>query len=493
MCTRLSPLMTQVFFHFNCQKRPQLAEQLLDCIFKRILVRIREAIIINKEDAVISNLELLGMYLSLEEVARFFLYRSVYFINRKLSCGIDIQLNTLFCVALGISFLPNESDKQIEYFTDSLQKGRESNEIQLRALRQKIDVVVCKVHSMLEQLVLNKNIEGRSAIIEWFTWVTIHNKCPLQRHAHYKNMYEIIRSVNRVAHESFQINFLYLILKFASPFCKTIEAVQEKIVKVDTDVLIRHEGVFKDFIDIVSEEEVLTQVVEKQQPPKLQKMMSGSSPFLSDVARIAINWINICRPIYSHYIAIIKQVSKMNQKNDMSSQQRQKILAKKLCYDCQIHNPQLVELQFSFFMFESYLAFYLISQSVVLQFDQIPELPTLAYCKLPESILKDMVLYVQAQFYQRDFILQRFLRSIQYIISFWLLAQGHKNFCSNYYLRSKILKVLVLFLHEEAESESLEYIFNQTEYCLHHMISSLVQIFVDCEFTGSHTQFYDKF
>ncbi|XP_057971394.1 probable ubiquitin conjugation factor E4 [Malania oleifera] len=79
-------------------------------------------------------------------------------------------------------------------------------------------------------------------------------------------------------------------------------------------------------------------------------------------------------------------------------------------------------------------------------------------------------------------------------MNFIIMFMASPKFIRNPYLRAKMVEVLNCWMSPASDSfHVMSTLFNGHELCLKYLVRNLLKLYVDIEFTGSHTQFYDKF
>ncbi|KAK4850381.1 hypothetical protein QYF36_006276 [Acer negundo] len=79
-------------------------------------------------------------------------------------------------------------------------------------------------------------------------------------------------------------------------------------------------------------------------------------------------------------------------------------------------------------------------------------------------------------------------------MNFIIMFMGSPNFIRNPYLRAKMVEVLNCWMPRRSGSSSATAtLFEGHQMSLEYLVRNLLKLYVDIEFTGSHTQFYDKF
>lgn len=78
-------------------------------------------------------------------------------------------------------------------------------------------------------------------------------------------------------------------------------------------------------------------------------------------------------------------------------------------------------------------------------------------------------------------------------LNFIIMFMASPTYVKNPYLRAKMVEVLNLWMPRRNGGLSSASLFEGHQLCLDYLVRNLLNLYVDIEFTGSHTQFYDKF
>ncbi|KAL6324882.1 hypothetical protein AAG906_019790 [Vitis piasezkii] len=78
-------------------------------------------------------------------------------------------------------------------------------------------------------------------------------------------------------------------------------------------------------------------------------------------------------------------------------------------------------------------------------------------------------------------------------MNFIIMFMASPNFIRNPYLRAKMVEVLNCWMPRRSGSSATATLFEGHRLSLEYLVRNLLKLYVDIEFTGSHTQFYDKF
>ncbi|GFY84878.1 U-box domain-containing protein [Actinidia rufa] len=78
-------------------------------------------------------------------------------------------------------------------------------------------------------------------------------------------------------------------------------------------------------------------------------------------------------------------------------------------------------------------------------------------------------------------------------MNFIIMFMASPDFVRNPYLRAKMVEVLNCWMPRRSGSSVTSTLFEGHQLSLEYLVRNLLKLYVDIEFTGSHTQFYDKF
>ncbi|KGN59533.1 probable ubiquitin conjugation factor E4 [Cucumis sativus] len=78
-------------------------------------------------------------------------------------------------------------------------------------------------------------------------------------------------------------------------------------------------------------------------------------------------------------------------------------------------------------------------------------------------------------------------------MNFIIMFMASPEYIRNPYLRAKMVEVLNCWIPRRSGSSVTATLFEGHQLSLEYLVRNLLKLYVDIEFTGSHTQFYDKF
>ncbi|KAF2283608.1 hypothetical protein GH714_012184 [Hevea brasiliensis] len=117
---------------------------------------------------------------------------------------------------------------------------------------------------------------------------------------------------------------------------------------------------------------------------------------------------------------------------------------------------------------------------------------------------KELELYSQeklcyeAQMLRDEALIQRAL-SFYRLMVVWMIYElhyhvhGKSTYIRNPYLRAKMVEVLNCWMPRRSGSSATATLFEGHQLSLKYLVRNLLKLYMDVEFTGSHTQFYDNF
>eukprot|EP01018_Ginkgo_biloba_P036582 Gb_15414 [translate_table: standard] len=78
-------------------------------------------------------------------------------------------------------------------------------------------------------------------------------------------------------------------------------------------------------------------------------------------------------------------------------------------------------------------------------------------------------------------------------MNFIIMFMASPLYIKNPYLRAKMVEVLNFWMPHKSNSPAMATLFEGHSLALEYLVFNLLKLYVDIEFTGAHTQFYDKF
>ncbi|KAB1211486.1 putative ubiquitin conjugation factor E4 [Morella rubra] len=178
--------------------------------------------------------------------------------------------------------------------------------------------------------------------------------------------------------------------------------------------------------------------------------------------------------------AVEMDVSRLEKEIELYSQE-------KLCYEAQIlRDGTLIQNALSFYRL---MVVWLVSLIGGFKMP-LPSTCPMEFASMPEHFLEDaMELLIFAS---------RIPRALDGVflddfMNFIIMFMASPEFIRNPYLRAKMVEVLNCWMPRRSGSSATATLFEGHQLSLEYLVRNLLKLYVDIEFTGSHTQFYDKF
>ncbi|KAK7316313.1 hypothetical protein VNO77_35261 [Canavalia gladiata] len=159
----------------------------------------------------------------------------------------------------------------------------------------------------------------------------------------------------------------------------------------------------------------------------------------------------------------------------------------KLCYEAQIlRDNTLIQNALSFYRL---MIVWLVGLVGGFKMPLPPTCP-MEFATMPEHFVEDaMELLIFASRIPKALdgvVLDEFM-------NFIIMFMASPKFIKNPYLRAKMVEVLNCWMPRRSGSSATATLFEGHQLSLEYLVRNLLKLYVDIEFTGSHTQFYDKF
>eukprot|EP01105_Mastigella_eilhardi_P028801 TRINITY_DN975_c0_g1_i1.p1 TRINITY_DN975_c0_g1~~TRINITY_DN975_c0_g1_i1.p1 ORF type:complete len:1093 (-),score=286.71 TRINITY_DN975_c0_g1_i1:1415-4693(-) len=118
------------------------------------------------------------------------------------------------------------------------------------------------------------------------------------------------------------------------------------------------------------------------------------------------------------------------------------------------------------------------------------------FAALPEFAVETLLRFLN--FANREASLVETAVPMHHVMDFLVCFLGDVAYIRNPYLRSKLVQLVRLLIPENDRSSTMSQqqllsLFTSHEIAKAHLVSALMNFYVDIEYTGTHTQFYDKF
>lgn len=159
----------------------------------------------------------------------------------------------------------------------------------------------------------------------------------------------------------------------------------------------------------------------------------------------------------------------------------------KLCYEAQIlRDGALIQRALSFYRLMVVFLVGLVGGFRM----PLPSTCPMAFASMPEHFVEDaMELLIFASRIPK--VLDGVL--LDDFMNFIIMFMASPNYIRNPYLRAKMVEVLNCWMPRRSGSTATSTLFEGHQLSLEYLVRNLLKLYVDIEFTGSHTQFYDKF
>nr|GMC62197.1 probable ubiquitin conjugation factor E4 [Ipomoea batatas] len=213
----------------------------------------------------------------------------------------------------------------------------------------------------------------------------------------------------------------------------------------------------------------------------LLKAFSDFKHLVQDISR--------CEDSLSTFRAMSDQGQAPQSQNDIA--RLEKVLElynqEKLCYEAQIlRDGGLLQRALSFYRL---MVVWLVDLVGGFRMP-LPSTCPMEFASMPEHFVEDaMELLIFASRIPRalDGIL------LDDFMNFIIMFMGSPQYIRNPYLRAKMVEVLNCWMPRRSGSSATTTLFEGHQLSLEYLVRNLLKLYVDIEFTGSHTQFYDKF
>nr|GLL18734.1 probable ubiquitin conjugation factor E4 [Ipomoea trifida] len=213
----------------------------------------------------------------------------------------------------------------------------------------------------------------------------------------------------------------------------------------------------------------------------LLKAFSDFKHLVQDISR--------CEDSLSTFRAMSEQGQAPQSQNDIA--RLEKVLElynqEKLCYEAQIlRDGGLLQRALSFYRL---MVVWLVDLVGGFRMP-LPSTCPMEFASMPEHFVEDaMELLIFASRIPRalDGIL------LDDFMNFIIMFMGSPQYIRNPYLRAKMVEVLNCWMPRRSGSTATTTLFEGHQLSLEYLVRNLLKLYVDIEFTGSHTQFYDKF
>lgn len=160
---------------------------------------------------------------------------------------------------------------------------------------------------------------------------------------------------------------------------------------------------------------------------------------------------------------------------------------KRLCYEAQIlRDVPVLQQALSFYRLMLILLVNLVGGFKI----PLPAECPMEFASMPEHFVDDAM--------ELLLITSRVPRCLDGVVldvfmNFIIMFMASPLYVKNPYLRAKMVEVLNAWMPEKSKLPAMASLFEGHQLAQEYLVFNLLKLFVDIEFTGSHTQFYDKF
>ncbi|CAH9092541.1 unnamed protein product [Cuscuta epithymum] len=213
----------------------------------------------------------------------------------------------------------------------------------------------------------------------------------------------------------------------------------------------------------------------------LLKAFSDFKHLVQDISR--------CEDNLSTFKAMGEQSQAPQFQNDIARLEKELefLNQEKLCYEAQIlRDGGLIQWALSFYRL---MVVWLVNLVGGFRMP-LPSSCPMEFASLPEHFVEDaMELLIFSSRIPRalDGVL------LDDFMNFIIMFMGSPQYIRNPYLRAKMVEVLNCWMPRRSGSSATATLFEGHQLSLEYLVRNLLKLYVDIEFTGSHTQFYDKF
>ncbi|KAL0350833.1 UNVERIFIED_CONTAM: putative ubiquitin conjugation factor E4 [Sesamum radiatum] len=213
----------------------------------------------------------------------------------------------------------------------------------------------------------------------------------------------------------------------------------------------------------------------------LLKAFSDFKHLVQDISR--------CEDALSSFKAMQEQAPSAQLQQDITRLEKEIELysQEKLCYEAQIlRDGGILQRALSYYRL---MVVYLVGLVGGFKMPLPPTCPK-EFASMPEHFVEDtMELLIFASRIPRalDGVM------LDDFMNFIIMFMASPEYIRNPYLRAKMVEVLNCWMPRRSGSKATETLFEGHQLSLEYLVRNLLKLYVDIEFTGSHTQFYDKF
>jgi hypothetical protein len=450
-------------------------------LFKRMLRDMNEAKLTTSKKTIRCLEFLKFLMISDQRIITQFITHNLFIPQYEGAFGAMLQKQTLIGAALNIVSLPQESNVFSEYFKDKLALRAAENTMKM--LTEKIHDVVDEVHQIFEILIKSGD-QGKKAVSNFFSEVLRVNEDK-------KKMYNN-PMMNNTCTNGWFANFVLLLMKMLNKgIIDKVTEYPKRFAQVDVNFL-KEVKLFNG-----------TYLCNGQNVTNQNGQATTNFNLVTQLIFFTNHALQLHNTCYKQYVRLMEELSKEQQANP-TSPKFLSMLAAKFASDVQLMDPYLIQSIFKLFSFD---ALYILHNrevpvtemndisSVFMNItkakhegDKVGAIPVY-WC---ENIAEYSITFRRVAPQQ----LAKIGVPLEVLVDFMFTLMGNSEWLPNPHVRAQYLEFMGMLLpprNAAAKDDNLSHLLRDNPFLDAHVVMYLVNVFNDCEKTGGHNQFYDKF
>eukprot|EP00958_Prasinococcus_capsulatus_P017769 scaffold2033_cov367-Prasinococcus_capsulatus_cf.AAC.14 len=458
--------------------------------------------------------------------------------------GRAVELSSILGPFFHVSALPDlwafpaDPDVIQQCFSNPKQRHPRDMESSFLAIRNSNAILTGSLHKVLYTLL--KNTSCKEKVLEFLAMAVNENE--VRGKMHYQTL--------RAASHGFMYNLGAVMLKLCEPF---LDYGLSKIDKLDPSYVITNERVrFNETKLAASSEEVAAWVdkrnasrmegfksyLEQQQREELEKAggassSTGSSQLAEQTKKAEVKTHFICECFFitakTLHLGLIRIISKFkeevqqwsrsqhelermetsrravgsfppmmeNQYNNLK-RQVERDSERRLLFDATLQNPDVLVSAVQFYRM---MCVWLMKLGNPTNSCPVPPPPPEVWSCMPEYFADDMaeLLVFVGNLRSHGLCREVDMVSMDCFMDFVIVFSGSTLYIKNPYLRANLVDILMVWIVPEKQNRrgmipsGMQGLFEEHQMAVQFLVPNLLKLYVDIEFTGSHSQFYDKF
>jgi len=434
------------------------------------------------------------------------------------TAGLDYERLTVAGPVIGATTLSYDMNQPSEYFLEPSRQNSADLQIVTNNCRGQIDVICTKTHQMFRNLLENKELHHQ--VLYWIGSCLHHNRkrAQLSMHTDYGSMLTQAR-------DGFFLNLTSVMLKLCEPFLSLSDR-PHKIMKVNSSYCA-----ISSTLQDIEQPSARIHLVQDLEESKIAQRTEEMD--VIDVESVQFKFVTECfflthaclkigyLKAFNSYQSLMKRLQKMNdlyrdvRGNGMSTPELDRIkiefeadIRRQLSFKAHLLNPTLAESVVKFCAATSY---WLVQQYLAgkdfndgkhrdLDLENCKDEVSPAMTIVPEYIAENVADCVIFMSHFGGEILEKSEDILDHIMVFFSIFLRSPNRLHNPHLRAKLAEALAALLPRHQQDEfgvaSMRLggrIFETSEIIPKVLPKSLLQLFVDIEFTGHSMEFEQKF